>query len=1104
VRRSFSLLLASAALVGPLPFLVAGPQQGKVAEGSRSQRIDWLSESTLTPVLGRAALREALVRTAGVDEARHFVVQFERPLTPAERSAVRQSGLTLLAPLGQHAFFASARAGTLDTGRLVATPLTGVLEIQESWKLHPVLDRGELPTWAVVDDKGASPVIGTYVLFHPDVEFAQQRAAVQRHGGAVRDSVQTINGLVVELPQSAVRDLAGEDTVQFIEPALPRWTTTNAENRAITGVDVVQSVYGLDGSGVGVMVYDGGTALATHVDFGGRCTVRDGSGTHYHSTHVAGTVGGDGTASGGNNRGMAPGCTIESYGFEYDGSGIFLYTNPGDFEDDYADAILNYGVAVSNNSIGTNTEPNGFDCSYQGDYGLMSSLIDAAVRGSLSGAPYRIVWSAGNERQGSRCDVEGYGDYYSTAPPAGAKNHLAIGALNANDDSMTSFSSWGPTDDGRLKPDFCGPGCQSNGDGGVTSCNSSSNTSYTVLCGTSMSGPTVAGIVALMLQDYRSQYGSPDPRNSTLKVLLAQSAVDLGNVGPDYQFGYGSVRAPAVIDLMRTGNFREAEIDQSETRFFTAIVGPADTELEVTLAWDDFPGTPNVTDALVNDLDLHVFSPTGVEHFPWTLDPLNPSAPAVRVSRDHLNNIEQVHVDSPEQGAWRIEVRGFDVSQGPQPFSIVAEPVLLECGSQGVVAMDSTSFQCSTTAGIQVIDCDLNTDDLVVESVSVTVTSTSEPAGETLLLTETGPATAVFQTSLPLDVVDAVGTLLVAEGDTVTATYIDADDGNGGMGISVMANATIDCTSPMISNVAISNVTATSATIDFDVDESSSVVLAYGTSCGSLSSQTARPANTHHTITIGGLADGTDHFFTIAATDAAGNMALDDNGGACHTFMTFEVPDSFTEEFSPVDMNGLRITYRPNASFEFYQACTVAQAGFPTDPTGGSSLPLSDDDSELVVLGGGNTVKLYGTSYDRFYVGSNGYITFTAGDTDYTESLTDHFDLPRISANFDDYNPSAGGSVSVRQLADHVAVTWNGVPEYGTTNSNSFQIELFYDGRIRVAYVSLASVDGIGGLSPGGGIPSPFLGSDLSDYTCDPTHLVKPGQPTKDGGTKQL
>src|SRR5439155_25143045 len=111
--------------------------------------------------------------------------------------------------------------------------------------------------------------------------------------------------------------------------------------------------------------------------------------------------------------------------------------------------------------------------------------------------------------------------------------------------------------------------------------------------------------------------------------------------------------APAAIDLMRTGNFAEAEVDQGETAFYTAVVGPADQELKVTLAWDDKEGTPSVATALVNDMDVHVFSPSGVEYFPWTLDPLSPSSAAVRTTHDHVNNLEQVRVDLPEPGGWR-------------------------------------------------------------------------------------------------------------------------------------------------------------------------------------------------------------------------------------------------------------------------------------------------------------------------------------------------------------------------------------------------------------------------------------------------------------------
>jgi len=90
-----------------------------------------------------------------------------------------------------------------------------------------------------------------------------------------------------------------------VEPPLPRMSTTNAENRALTGANTVQSgpSYGLDGTGVTALIYDGGSALAGHQDFSGRLTVIDSDGLSDHATHVAGTVGGDGSINF-NHRGM--------------------------------------------------------------------------------------------------------------------------------------------------------------------------------------------------------------------------------------------------------------------------------------------------------------------------------------------------------------------------------------------------------------------------------------------------------------------------------------------------------------------------------------------------------------------------------------------------------------------------------------------------------------------------------------------------------------------------------------------------------------------------------------------------------------------------------
>jgi len=1111
--ESMLSIVAGALPIAALALTGSGQSPAKSSENPArkstvERRIQWLGETYVTAQKSPRVIRQSLQELTVDGLVRHFVVQFSRPLSRSERVEVEGSGLHLHSYLGEHAFFASARGDLLDLDALETAPLANAVAVRTSWKLHPMLERGEVAPWTVVESKNGSAEVGTYVLFHPDVSLDDQALTMRRHDGVVRDVIESLNGLVIEIPFENIRALADEDGVQYIQPALPRMSTTNDSNRAITGVDTVNAApYNLDGSGVGVLVYDGGTAFASHQDFGGRLTVRDSDFVSFHATHVSGTVGGSGVASGGTHRGMAPNVDIESYGFEYDGSGTFLYTNPGDFENDYADAIVAWGADISNNSIGSNVEPNGFDCNFQGDYGLMASLIDAVVRGSVSGGqPFRIVWSAGNERQGSRCDIEGYGDYYSTAPPAGNKNALMIGALNSNDDSMTTFSSWGPTEDGRLKPDFCGPGCQSNADGGVTSPSSGSTTSYTTLCGTSMSGPTIAGIGALLLQDLRAQNpGDPDPRNSTLKSLMAHTATDILDPGPDYRSGYGSVKAPALIDFARTGNWLESEADQGDTLLFTVPVAPTDTELKITLAWDDIPGTPNVAMALVNDLDLQVFSPSGGTHYPWTLDPLDPSAHAVQTAADHLNNIEQVYVDSPEAGVWLVEVRGHNVPQGPQEFSLCASPTLVNCASQGAISLSSSMLNCSSTVGITVVDCDLNTDDFAQETINVTVTSTSEPAGETIVLTESGAATAAFGTLLPLSTVDAPGVLLVNEGDTIETVYVDADDGNGNTGVTQTASATLDCTAPSITQVSITDVTATTATIDVTVDEPCSVRINFGTNCIATPEEALSfLPSINHTIQLSGLSDDVVYKFKVTATDPAFNTVTDNNGGGCYSFMTDPVPDYFTEEFGSFDLSGRTITYIPNGSDEHYVACGRTATAFPTNPSGGSTLPLSDDDSEFVNVGFGQTVKLYGSSYSSFYVGSNGYITFTTSDTDYTESLSDHFDTARVSANFDDYNPSSAGNVSWKQLSDRMAVTWVGVPEYGTSNSNNFQVELYFDGRIAVTYLDMSSTDGIAGLSAGGGVPPLILPSDLSSYVC-PVGDPKDRAPTPpgSGGTRR-
>lgn len=227
------------------------------------------------------------------------------------------------------------------------------------------------------------------------------------------------------------------------------------------------------------------------------------------------------------------------------------------------------------------------------------------------------------------------------------------------------------------------------------------------------------------------------------------------------------------------------------------------------------------------------------------------------------------------------------------------------------------------------------------------------------------------------------------------------------------------------------------------------------------------------------LASLTTYYWRVRA----GNPCGDSSFSSVFSFTTMEQPDYFTELFTDnYDLSFMTITYEVDGSGDFYRSCSSVATQFPTDPTGGTPINLSDDDSEEITLT--NPVTLYGTSYGSLFVGSNGYLTFGAGDTDYTETLADHFDLPRLSALFDDLNPSSAGTVSYLEFGDRVVVTYEDVPEYNTSNSNNFQIEMFFDGTISVTYLGVAALDGLSGLSAGNGLPADYVPSDLSAAPC--------------------
>ncbi len=261
-----------------------------------------------------------------------------------------------------------------------------------------------------------------------------------------------------------------------------------------------------------------------------------------------------------------------------------------------------------------------------------------------------------------------------------AKNVPTIGVVTSVDD-MTTFSSWGPADDGRVKPDLIA-------DGYVLR-STMPNNGYAEMGGTSMATPSAAGAGALLFERFRAVTGNR-PAAATLKGLFIHGARDLGRIGPDYEFGWGLIEAEASVLLIDNRNWRTGDVSTGQEKAYTVDVASGTSALKATLVWTDAPGTPSTTLALVNNLDLFLRSPSGTIQRPWILNGNLPSQAASR-GINTADNVEQASVSNPEAGRWTIVVAGTSIPYGPAHYTVVSEAF-----SHEVTPSDFTIFNDGT------------------------------------------------------------------------------------------------------------------------------------------------------------------------------------------------------------------------------------------------------------------------------------------------------------------------------------------------------------------------------------------------------------------------
>lgn len=623
---------------------------------------------------------DALDVVAADGVARHALVQLTERVTPSRRAELAGEGVVLVRYVPDDTWVARVSPVAATSDARSAIRWIGFLDPID--KLPARLAEGRPGSWAVAPDGRVQLRVRTHRGVSPEVA----RTAVTSVGAEVVSPMAVVPGVEVLAPVWRILDLAALDVVEWVSEIPPAPALDNDGSRAITGAEAIQSgVYGLDGAGVNVGIWDGGRVDPGHVDFEGRLTIAESSGTSDHATHVAGTFGGSGAASeaeGGTPfqwRGMAPGVAIFSWEFD------------GDIVEEMEDGILAFDLDLDTNSWGYGVD--GDNCEIYGDYDFIAPDLDALVRGA-AGRPVTIVFSAGNERDDGDCPLVD-GGYGCLNPPKPAKNVIVVGATNSDDDTMTDFSSWGPTDDGRLKPDVTAPGCEREGEGYVRSTFPGGGYAGPGWCGTSMAAPAATGNLALLHQLYRGLHGDVNPEPSLMKALLVANAQDLGNPGPDYAFGHGRIDARASADELLDASPMVMSVAEGEVWEMPITVPAGVLQLRVALAWDDPDASPLSDPALINDLDLELEAPGGAVVGPWVLDADDPSAPAVR-GEDHLNNVEHVTVGLPAAGVWTVRVRGTNVPEGPQIASLVG----LDLAAPGPVAGLEVTGTTGTTISL--------------------------------------------------------------------------------------------------------------------------------------------------------------------------------------------------------------------------------------------------------------------------------------------------------------------------------------------------------------------------------------------------------------------
>lgn len=676
-----------------------------------------LNSGTIATDKARLSLNPAM---AGQTE---WIVQFKSHVTEAVKTEVQKTGAEVYSYLPEDALIVRADFRTAQFLNSL-TSVQAVVPFEAKMKLSPTL--GVMST--LTNETRETFIVSVFnqserQIIESSIKNISKDILIQKAAGrnfvitteranltaiATLEGVENVQAFIQVQPLHILLDDANEPSpaptapgdysdINGYETGTKVMNFESAWNMGLTGQN---QVVGMADTGL-----DSGDTKAVHQDFVGAIksgyavgmfgkTWADPMG---HGTHVAGSVLGRGTASGGKLHGGAYSAQLVVQGmWSPILNNLSVPSNlAGMFNQAYAD-----GARMHTNSWGA--------ASGAGVYEKMAATVDEVM---FDKGDMLILFAAGNS--GVDMNKDGRIDPNSIGTPGTAKNALTVGAsenlvsnggiqkkiielrdaankwgvapiadtkLSDDINGIAMFSSRGPTADGRTKPEIVAPGTNilsvRSQQPGAEVLWGAYNQDYAWSGGTSMATPLAAGAAAVTRQFLIEKKSFATPSAALLKAYLLHTATEMfpgqyGAVGaehgqelltlrPNNDEGYGRVNMDQVVNNSATAML----IADSTTGVGTGevetqtLVAPAAGHLVVNLVWTDAPGSVNASKALVNDLDLEVVLPDG----------------KVISANDQINNNSLVQADITA-GTVSVRVKGVNVpmgKSGKQPFAVVA------------------------------------------------------------------------------------------------------------------------------------------------------------------------------------------------------------------------------------------------------------------------------------------------------------------------------------------------------------------------------------------------------------------------------------------------